>query len=223
MQANGSGLAYTYWAGVAVVFILAACANEHSSLTHNPDAIAGSSSPTTTTPTAISARTNAAGNSQNPSVTLKSVAIKQDAAANNTQLFPGPGSRVQWEQACAISNRGTDAFLLKHYGQAEKLFSSAITTYGYEPSFYFNLGNALKKQKKLKEAIQAYAQAVKINPKKFEYTYMLGTAYFEGGKYKEAKEAFRQAARLDCPPKYISSLNWYIKECDLKAQIIDVS
>ncbi len=53
------------------------------------------------------------------------------------------------------------------------------------------------REKQAKE-IEAYKQAIRINPDDAEAHYNLGVAYDESGMYKEAIEAYKQ---VTCPPK----------------------
>ena len=58
---------------------------------------------------------------------------------------------------------------------------------------YNNMGNILKNQGKLDEAIAAYQHAIKIKPGFAEYNYNIGLALNGQGKMDEAIEAYQQA------------------------------
>ena len=59
---------------------------------------------------------------------------------------------------------------------------------------YSNLGNALRDQGKLDEAIAAYRQAIRIKPDYAEAYSNLGVALYDQGKLDEAIAAYRQAS-----------------------------
>ncbi|NOZ72681.1 MAG: tetratricopeptide repeat protein [Chloroflexi bacterium] len=63
---------------------------------------------------------------------------------------------------------------------------------------YFGLGNAYTRQNKLTEAMNAYQQALAINPNHAATLSNLGVVYYQLGKLSEAKETFSKA--LDVSP-----------------------
>ncbi|ALS02281.1 hypothetical protein ATZ33_13065 [Enterococcus silesiacus] len=68
---------------------------------------------------------------------------------------------------------------------------------------YYNLGNALEKQKKYQEAGEAYRKAIELNPTHATTYYNLGCVLEEQGKYEEAVEAYQKAIELN--PDYASA------------------
>jgi tetratricopeptide (TPR) repeat protein len=74
---------------------------------------------------------------------------------------------------------------------------SGLEDYGKTAWYWFFLGNGYDKSGMHKEAIDAYKQAIKIDPV-LAYTHCgLGIVYYKSGKYKEAIEAWKQAIRID--------------------------
>ena len=82
---------------------------------------------------------------------------------------------------------------------------------------YINLGNILKTQGKLDEAISAYEEAIFLEPEYAPGHYSLGVALKEQGKLPEATEAFSKAISLG-PDHYIQSIKLH-----LQAQMCDWS
>ena len=65
-------------------------------------------------------------------------------------------------------------------------------------AIYWNqLGVAYGDSGMYKEAIEAYKQAIKIDPDDAEAHFNLGVTYGDSGMYKEAIEAYKQAIRID--------------------------
>jgi Tfp pilus assembly protein PilF len=62
---------------------------------------------------------------------------------------------------------------------------------------YFNIGYCYGELNSYTKAIEAYKQAIRINPDDAITHYNLGVIYYELGFYKEAIEVFKQAIRID--------------------------
>jgi tetratricopeptide (TPR) repeat protein len=62
---------------------------------------------------------------------------------------------------------------------------------------YFNIGFCYERLGVYTKAIEAYKQAIRINPDDAIAHYNLGVIYYELGFYKEAIEVFNQAIRID--------------------------
>jgi len=71
---------------------------------------------------------------------------------------------------------------------------------------YFKIGFCYGKLKSYAKAIEAFKQAVRINPDDAKAHYNLGCAYYDLGLYREAIEAYKQAIRID-PDDAIANLN----------------
>jgi tetratricopeptide (TPR) repeat protein len=78
---------------------------------------------------------------------------------------------------------------------------------------WFNQGNALNRQGKLDEAIKAYDEAIRLDPKYVAAWGNKGNALDGQGKYDEAIKAYDEAIRLD--PKY--AIAWNNKGIALEA------
>jgi len=79
---------------------------------------------------------------------------------------------------------------------------------------WYNKGLALKEQGKYDEAIQAYDEAIRLDPNYAEAWYKKGNALIGQGKYDEAIQAYDEAIRLD--PNYAKA--WYNKGTALYSQ-----
>jgi len=77
--------------------------------------------------------------------------------------------------------------------------------YGQQAQVLCNTGNALVTLGRHKEAIEAYQQAVAIDPKQTYAYYGLGNALDTLGRHKEAIEAYQQAVAID--PKFVHAYN----------------
>ncbi|PIV43517.1 MAG: hypothetical protein COS27_04730 [Nitrospirae bacterium CG02_land_8_20_14_3_00_41_53] len=84
-----------------------------------------------------------------------------------------------------------------------------IEDYKKIAAFWLMIGLSYEADSLFKEAIEAYKQAVRVNP---DFTYAhayahnrLGIAYSKSGMYREAMEAFKQAIRIE--PDYAEAYN----------------
>ncbi len=68
---------------------------------------------------------------------------------------------------------------------------------GLQSSILYNIGYALFRLGKYKEVIEAYKQAIKINPEDITSYNGLGNALNYLGKYKEAIDVYKQAIKID--------------------------
>lgn len=81
---------------------------------------------------------------------------------------------------------------------------------------YFNLGLAYGRLKDNENQIEAYKQALKLNPKRHEVFFNLGTAYDDFGNKQDAIKAFNEAIQLK--PDYLKA-HYYV--CKLYSEIDD--
>ena len=104
-----------------------------------------------------------------------------------------------------LFQQGAKAQIAGNYTQAESIWRRVIQLDPNNVGAYNNLGNVLKDQGKLEEAIFAYRQAIQLNPK-FAPTYNnLAVALYEQKKLEEAIAACRQAIKLN--PKLAEAYN----------------
>jgi protein O-GlcNAc transferase len=79
---------------------------------------------------------------------------------------------------------------------AVDLIGKAIARNGRVPFFHNNLGNALKAQGKLEEAVASYRRALALVPDYFDAHYNLGTAFQLQGRLEEAAASYGRALIL---------------------------
>ncbi len=78
-----------------------------------------------------------------------------------------------------------------------RLHRAEIRLYPDDPAVHFLLGNALREQGKLNEAIDAYRAMVRLQPSGVEAHTSLGIALADQGNLEDAIAEFRAAIRLD--------------------------
>ena len=86
------------------------------------------------------------------------------------------------------------------YAKAEKLYRAVLENSPNNARIYFNLGNALAKQAKTEEAIQAYLtykDLAETDEEKALADYNIGTLMAEGEKWKPAAQHFKNALQLN--------------------------
>jgi DNA-binding response OmpR family regulator/Tfp pilus assembly protein PilF len=79
---------------------------------------------------------------------------------------------------------------------AEKLFLQAIDDRPHDAALYNRLGVALRRQKKHRQALDCYQQALKLDPRNEKVYFNLGVLYFDLGEKEKALEALRVALKL---------------------------
>jgi tetratricopeptide (TPR) repeat protein len=86
---------------------------------------------------------------------------------------------------------------------AVDLIGRAIAINARDPSYHSNLGNALRRQRRLNEAAASCSRAIALKPDLFEPHHNLGATLIEQGRLEEAVDSFRRA--LDLNPDYRES------------------
>ncbi len=74
---------------------------------------------------------------------------------------------------------------------------SGLEDYKQTVEYWLLLGVAYHKKGMCKEELEAYKQAIRINPDCTMARYNLGVAYGESGRYEEAVEAFKKVIRIN--------------------------
>ncbi len=97
------------------------------------------------------------------------------------------------------TRKGNESFKKQDYASAEKYYQGGIQTDTNKNAAYYNLGNALYKQKKFDEAGQAYANATagKNSDSLSRTWHNLGNSMIEQKKYQESINAYKQALKLN--------------------------
>lgn len=98
------------------------------------------------------------------------------------------------------AKKGNEAYEKGDYAQAETLYKAALESDPENAKIYFNLGNALAKQGKIEEAIQAYMEfrsLAKTPEDKARAEYNIGSMMAEGEKWKPAAQHFKNSLKLN--------------------------
>ncbi|MBI4847705.1 MAG: tetratricopeptide repeat protein, partial [Nitrospirae bacterium] len=89
--------------------------------------------------------------------------------------------------------------LVKDKNESKKVIAlreNGIEDYEKTAEYWFDIGFAYGESGQPKEAIEAFKQAIRINPDYEEAYYNLGNADYKSGQYKEAIDAYKQAIRI---------------------------
>lgn len=101
-------------------------------------------------------------------------------------------------------NMGNARFRSNNYADAEKSFDEAIATAsdkGYKEKSFYNKGVALSKQQKLMESIDAWKNALKLDPNDEDARFNLQKALNELKKKNESSEQKQQQKQQQQKPK----------------------
>jgi tetratricopeptide (TPR) repeat protein len=77
---------------------------------------------------------------------------------------------------------------------------SQAGTHSNDADEFFRQGLALSRQGRWKEALKAYQESLRIDPRSVQTYLNLGFVYYELGYDREAQEAFGTASRLQARP-----------------------
>lgn len=113
-------------------------------------------------------------------------------------LLPLAGTALG--QTAASKNReGNRLFSEGQFGEAERQYLEAQAALPQSPELFYNLGNALVRQKKYDMGLQALNQAAHDANRRLQSDswFNAGDALFEMGNFSEAAQAFAQALRID--------------------------
>lgn len=118
--------------------------------------------------------------------------------------FPGKGSYEDYKRAWRfLEEARTFSF---NDPRRVKLISRAIQIYPYDAGSYYDLGNSLDELGQLKEAEQAYRQAIKMAPNVYEFWSNLGICLKKQKQFDEALASYAKAIEID-PRKTIAPFN----------------
>lgn len=100
--------------------------------------------------------------------------------------------------AAAKNREGNRFFREQKFAQAEQAYLEAQADLPDRPELFYNLGNALIKQKKYDLGLQALRQAEARGDKPLQADswFNIGNALFEMGNFGEAAQAYAQSLRL---------------------------
>ncbi|HKG62359.1 MAG TPA: tetratricopeptide repeat protein [Pyrinomonadaceae bacterium] len=104
--------------------------------------------------------------------------------------------RLNPDDACAYSQSGSMYYDLGKYPEAIAAFKRAATLY---PSYgnFMGLGNSYVYMRDYEPAVNAYKEAIQINPKKVRAHYQLGIAYDFQQRYEESIRVYNDVLELE--------------------------
>jgi len=113
-------------------------------------------------------------------------------------LLPLAGTALG-QTAASKNKEGNRLFSEGKFGEAERQYLEAQADMPQSPELFYNLGNALVRQKKYDMGLQALNQAVRDGDRRLQSDswFNAGDALFEMGNFGEAAQAFAQALRID--------------------------
>lgn len=118
------------------------------------------------------------------------------AHARSDGRFPGKGSFNAWTNANTLMGFGNKSASEGNLDQALDYYKKAIHTYGFDSSYYLNLGNALAMKGNFHLAEQAFAKAAEMEPGYYQAWLNLAHMDMKLHKTDDAITAFKKAARL---------------------------
>lgn len=96
--------------------------------------------------------------------------------------------------------KADQAYADGHYDLVPDLITKAITHNPKDWKPYYVLGNSLGKQKKFKEAVQAFKNGIALEPNNVDLLYNLGGVAYMGGEYQIAIDALTKTLAIN--PNY---------------------
>jgi curved DNA-binding protein CbpA len=116
---------------------------------------------------------------------------------NSLSIKPAKIETSNIEIARTRFKEGKETFKKRSYAEAAELFGQAAYLDGSVSDYHFNMGLALAKAKRLREAEKALLQALKITPYNADYLAELGHIYLQLDLRLRAKTTFEKAIKLD--------------------------
>jgi Ca-activated chloride channel homolog len=112
--------------------------------------------------------------------------------------LPACASQARGAAASSRNRDGNRLFEQGKYREAEEAYLSAQAESPDSPELFYNLGNALIKQRKRDQALQALRQAISKGHADLQASawYNLGNSLFEMGDFENSAQAFIRALRL---------------------------
>ena len=120
-------------------------------------------------------------------------------------LFWGAAAmKPMWQTPYGLNKKGNAFYGKGDFEGALERYDEALVLLSESPSLHFNRGNALFRDQKLEEALEAYTRAfeegdlqdAEAKVTRQAVAYNAGNTLYESEKYAEALEAYREALRL---------------------------
>jgi len=141
---------------------------------------------------------------------------QQEKEYVESKLFPRKGKYLDWIAANKLSNQGVRLARAGQYRKAIPHFQKAIQRYGFDYTYYENLGAALQKIGNLERAETTTEMAAQMAPRRWGPWYNLGLILTKQHEYKRALVALKKAKALKAPPSKTAGINRLITALELK-------
>ena len=105
--------------------------------------------------------------------------------------LPGNSDKQAWLMLASVTGK------LEDYPAAERCCRAALELDAKFAEAHFHLGNALREQARLPEAIRSYQNAISCNPDFANAYYWLGNVLRKTWQHDKAVQAFRQALNIN--------------------------
>jgi tetratricopeptide (TPR) repeat protein len=120
---------------------------------------------------------------------------EQDPKASLEQYTEA--ARYRAPGALDLETIGCDYFLMEDYGAAEQWLTKSVERHPDNASAQYFLGRARYNQKRFDEAVRAFTECLKLDPRNFKAADNLGLSFEGLGKTEDAVAAYRKAIALD--------------------------
>lgn len=130
--------------------------------------------------------------------------------------FPKKGNYLKWIEANKQSNQGVRLARAGKYSRAIPYFQRAIQRYGFDYTYYENLGAALHKTGNLERAESTTEMAAHLAPRRWGPWFNLGLILTKQHEYKRALIVLKRAKALKPPPAKVAGINRLITALEFK-------
>ena len=143
------------------------------------------------------------------------VCFQQFAFAYDPDVFPGAGSRDDFNATAQITNKANQLTTEGKPREAISLYKKAIARYPYCANTYYNLGNAHCDLNEYSSAVLNYQKAIKLAPDYPQAWANLSDAQFRLKDYDSAEKTATKAIAVD-PKNPVAFINLAQAELALK-------
>jgi tetratricopeptide (TPR) repeat protein len=116
-------------------------------------------------------------------------------------VFPGHGSKAEWTKANGFYDEGNQLLQAKKYAEAANKYQQAVSLYGSDYHYHYNLGLALKNTGDLPGAIKALRDSLALNSRDWRAWKLLGNCLYKTNDFAGAKDAFQHGIAGGAPAK----------------------
>lgn len=106
-------------------------------------------------------------------------------------------ARYRAPSALDLEVIGCDYFLMEEYAAADEWLTKSVELDPHDAQAQYYLGRAKYNEKRFAEAVRAFTECLKLNPKNIKAADNLGLSYEALGKIEDALASYRTAIALD--------------------------